>query len=87
MSVSSVSSAPSVAVAPARPQSAPAAGATTAPAPVQRAADGDYKVASAQTSQVKDKDGDYKPANAASSAAARSSGAVQTSLSNLKVGG
>ena len=50
-----------------------------------RAADGDYKVRSALTSQVKDADGDYRPV--AASAAARSSSAVQSTLSDLKRGG
>jgi len=61
--------------------------ATTTTAKVQRAADGDYKVANAYSSHVKDKDGDYKPAGAATSAAAQSSSAVQALLSSLKVGG
>ncbi len=84
MSVTSVTSAPPP---PPKPAAASAPAATTAPAPakVQRAADGDYKVANAQSSQVKDKDGDYKPL--AASPAAQSSGKVQSALSILKVGG
>lgn len=87
MSVSSVSTAPPSAPLP-PPQKVAGASAPapiTAPAKVQRAADGDYKVANAQSSQVKDKDGDYKPASA--SAAGQSSGKVQSALSILKVGG
>lgn len=90
LSVSSVSSVPSPAPPP--PPKAPVASASASasapaasPAKVQRAADGDYKVANAQSSQVKDKDGDYKPAGA--SAPAQSSGKVQSALSLLKVGG
>ena len=60
---------------------------TAAPAKVQRAADGDFKVANAQSSQVKDKDGDYKALAAAGSTPAKSSGAVQASLGGLKIGG
>ena len=48
-----------------------------------RANDGDYKVANANTSSVKDADGDYKPKTASSS----SSSGVQFVLTNLKVGG
>ena len=54
---------------------------------VERAADGDYKVANALSSKVKDNDGDYKPVTAASSAAAQSSSAVQVLLSSLTIGG
>ena len=64
------------------------------PAPVQtnapvvaRAADGDYKARSAQTSQTKDSDGDYKPLAAAQSPAAQSSSATQSALSVLAKGG
>jgi hypothetical protein len=67
---------------------APAAAAATTTTPkLQRAADGDYKVANPHSSHVKDKDGDYKPAGAATSAAAQSSSAVQVLLNSLKVGG
>jgi hypothetical protein len=48
-----------------------------------RANDGDYKVANANTSSVKDADGDYKPKTASST----SSSGVQSALANLKVGG
>jgi hypothetical protein len=65
----------------------PAAVATTATPKVQRAADGDYKVANAHSSHVKDKDGDYKAVGATASPAAQSSSAVQVLLSSLKVGG
>ena len=50
-----------------------------------RAADGDYKVRNAHTTQTKDSDGDYRPL--ASSAAAQSSSAVQAKLTTLKAGG
>lgn len=66
---------------------APAAAAATTTPKLQRAADGDYKVANPHSSHVKDKDGDYKPAGAATSAAAQSSSAVQVLLNSLKVGG
>ncbi len=61
---------------------------TTTPAPVTtntRAADGDYKVRNASTTQVKDSDGDY--ASLPKSPAATSSSAVQAALTNLKPGG
>ena len=74
MSISAISSPP-----------APAVGVSNA-APA-RAADGDYTAPNALTSQVKDNDGDYKPAAAATSAAAKSSGAVQAALSSLQNGG
>jgi hypothetical protein len=75
MSVAAVSSTPAHA-----PASSPTATAATA-----RSADGDYKVRSAQTSQIKDADGDYKPLT--SSAAAQSSPSVQASVTSLKKGG
>jgi len=52
-----------------------------------RAADGDYLRPTAATSQVKDNDGDYRALAAASSAAAGSSSAVQSALTQLKTGG
>jgi hypothetical protein len=52
-----------------------------------RAVDGDYKVANAMTSHVKDSDGDYKPLTAVKSPAAQSSSAVQAALSSLVKGG
>jgi hypothetical protein len=65
--------------------SVPVAAPSPISAPLQaRAADGDYKAANINSSKVKDKDGDYA---AASTAAARSSSAVQSSLSALKAGG
>ena len=61
--------------------------ATTAAKPpvsaTAKAADGDYKVRNANTSQVKDADGDYKLA----SAAAKSASGVQAALTSLKLGG
>lgn len=48
-----------------------------------KAADGDYKVKGASTSQVKDSDGDYKPKTAVAS----SSSGIQSALSALKLGG
>ena len=72
-------------VAPVNSASPPPA---TTPAPVTattQAADGDYKVRSAHTSQVKDADGDY--ASLPKSPAAVSSSAVQAALTNLKPGG
>jgi len=86
LSVSAVSSSPPPVPPPPRAAAASAPATAAAPAKVQRAADGDYKVANVQSSQVKDKDGDYK-ARGAVSAPAQSSGAVQSALSNLKVGG
>ncbi|MBO0733819.1 MAG: hypothetical protein J2P49_05790 [Methylocapsa sp.] len=52
-----------------------------------RAADGDYKVRTSHTSQVKDSDGDYKAITAANSPAAQSSAPVQAALTMLKPGG
>ncbi len=75
MSISSVSSVPAAAPSPLSASSH------------ARAADGDYKAANVNSSRVKDTDGDYKPIAAASTAAARSSNAVQSSLSALKAGG
>jgi len=76
MSVSAISSSPAL-----PPQvSAPP------PAAVARATDGDYKVKSAMSAQVKDSDGDYKAASAAG-AAGRSSANVQSALAILKAGG
>lgn len=72
MTVSAIGGAPSAAV----PQAAPA-----------RAADGDYLRPTAATSQVKDNDVDYRALAAASSAAAGSSSAVQSALTQLKTGG
>ena len=97
MSVSSISSSPPSLPPPPAPKGPPASAPAPTAAPaiaaapaavgkVQRAADGDFKVANPQSSQVKDKDGDYKAAGAVS-APAQSSGAVQNALSNLKVGG
>jgi len=72
----------------------PVTGAPSTPAqnvaPVKatvRAPDGDSKVRTAHTAQVKDSDGDYKVLKAGSSAAAQSSSAVQANLSALKKGG
>ena len=90
MSVSAVSSGPSLPVAPPPstplPPSAPAA-VTTKTAIVARAADGDYKVRSAQTSQVKDSDGDFKALAAAKAPSTQSSSGVQSALASLKKGG
>ena len=63
--------------------SAPPAQTTAAAA--GRSADGDYKVRSAMTSQVKDADGDYKPV--ANAAAATSSNAVMAAVTALTKGG
>ncbi len=65
--------------------STPAASPPPVAAGPARAADGDYKAASARTSQTRDSDGDFKPM--ARAAAAQSSAAVQASLTSLKVGG
>ncbi len=71
------------------PVSATQVSAATQPvrsAPVgSRAADGDYKVRSANTSSSKDSDGDYK--SLAASAVTKSSSGVQAALSGLKAGG
>ena len=73
MSVSSVTSTPAI---------KPHTTATTT-----RAADGDYLVKSAKTSQTKDADGDYKPATTTSSPASVTTSAVHASLQNLEKGG
>jgi hypothetical protein len=52
-----------------------------------KAADGDHKTASANTSQVKDSDGDYKAIAATGSAARVSSNGTLSALSSLKTGG
>ena len=98
MTVSAVSS-PSPSTPTPPPASPPPSSAPTASSPpsgaapatkttaVARAADGDDKVRSAQTSQVKDSDGDYKSLAAAKPATAQSSSAVQAALTSLKKGG
>ena len=102
MSVSAVSSTPSMPL-PAAQKAAPTAEmSSTAPSvpsvsnPPARnvalvnttsvTADGDSKVRTAHTSQIKDADGDYKPLKA-TSASAKSSSAVQSSLALLTKGG
>jgi hypothetical protein len=67
--------------------STPSAHLSASAALAHRAVDGDYKVANAMTSHVKDSDGDYKPLAAAKSPAAQSNSAVQASLSSLVKGG
>ena len=76
MSISGISSASSV---PVQPQTTPPLASNA------KAADGDYKTKGAGRSTVKDGDGDYKPTQ--SSAAATSSSAVQSAVTNLKAGG
>ena len=85
MQIPATSSNPAVAASNAAPVSPPAAAANAAAG--VRAVDGDYKIANAKSSHVKDADGDYKATAASGSATGRSSSAVQTALELLKTGG
>jgi hypothetical protein len=98
MSMSVGSSTANVALAPAPPVTTGAGSAVSTSASASasvsaaklataRAADGDYKVRSSLTSQIRDGDEDYKPIAAANAATAQSSNAVQASLLLLKKGG
>jgi hypothetical protein len=65
---------------------------TPAAAPVQQtkpavAADGDSKVRSAHTSQIKDADGDYAAIKPSSSPAVSSANSTLAAITNLKMGG